>query len=148
MTDTNKPKVTIDTLLETSFSDIADSPDFITPVPGAYVVQIGGAELKAADSESPYIQVLYKMVNAIEPQEAVDAAYPEGSMFTERYYGGIGASNMKKVFADVIEKTGTANLGELLDKMGGLEVAVTVGQRKDREDPTKVYATVRSVVML
>lgn len=139
-------KVQISSLLDTSFDDIQSLPDFVVPVPGTYSVKVAKAGLEQPDEGEPYIGFVYHMVSALEPDAAVAMNYPEGAPFSERYYGNIGAGNMKKVFAQVREQLGANSIGELLDKIVDTELVVTITNRKDREDKTKIYCNVKMAV--
>lgn len=146
MSQAEQAQLRISDLIETSFDDIETPPDFITPVPGSYIVQTSQAELKDADKEKPYIYILFHLVRAIEPEAAIEQNYPEGSPISVRYYGKTGAGNLKKAFADVIAQLGCANLAQFLDMVVGTELGITVTNRKDKETD-KVYMDLKTAVM-
>lgn len=146
-TNVNQMQLKITDMLDTNFGDVVTLPDFITPVPGSYIVTVHGAEVKDADQEKPYVMIMFHMVTAVEPDEAVAMNYPEGSPFSLRYYGGGGVSRIKKVFGQVIETLGVGSLSELLDRLPGLELGVVITNRKDRDDATKIYADIKTAVL-
>lgn len=147
MSNADQTQLKISDLMGTSFDDIETPPDFVTPVPGAYIAKLDNVSLKDADKEKPYIFVLFHLVRAIEPEAAIEQNYPEGSPFSVRYYGKVGAGNLKKAFGDVIQQLGCQDMGQFCDMAQGLELGITVTNRKDKESD-KVYADLKSAVMV
>ena len=48
----------------------------------------------------------------------------------------------------MLEATNAYSIGELLDSMAGMEVGIVTGQRKDKDDPNKVYTDLKLVTVM
>ena len=134
-------------MLSGSIDDVEDLPDFINPVPGSYMLSIQKASFETNDKEDKAFINLVFGINSIIEQPGEQEEYPEGSLFSVRYYGEFGVKKFKKIYAQLFEALNASSGAELLDQLEGLEIAATVTNRRDKDDPDKVYAEVRTAVM-
>jgi len=145
----------LDTLLEEDLTTIADLPTYEVPPNGFYKLLIKGVEekmvtLKDGKGDAPTININYVVKEAVEvsdPSESdkvkPDMEFGEGYMFFNN--PEMTKSALKTTFADVAVRFGCKTLKDILEKLPGLEIYALVKQRKDKNDPDKVYAQIRNV---
>ena len=140
------------TLVSGDVSNIEDLPDYINPVPGTYAVRVVKSEAVVDDeNDKAYIGMGYTLSHVLEVANPADAdtagAYAEGSPISERFYGEFGVKKFKKCFAQPMEAMNCQSIAEFLEQADGADLVVTISNRKDKEDPTKVYSETRLAVL-
>ena len=138
----------VNALFAASLDDLADLPSFEAPAPGAYILdvsldvkEVGGKQCVEAGF------VVVELVEAADPEAKV--AVP-GTNFNTLFMLGneFGVGNLKKFLAPFAAHFGTNNIGDLVtEHVKNVRIAGSVKNRKDKEDPTKVYASVDNVVI-
>lgn len=135
----------MNSLLNTSFDDIEDLPDFVTPVPGAYNLGCVKAEFVTdEENDKAFVNIVWQILGVVE-QEKDKVDYPEGTLFGTRYYGEFGIKKFKKIYAALIEQLNCSNAAELIDQMENAEVLAIVTNRSDKDDKSIKYADIQTV---
>lgn len=140
-----------DAMLDTDVDNIEDLPEFETFAPGAYMLQAGKVKLVPADPSKEKdggVMLMFSNAGVMElaDPEGTEAA-KEGALISASFYGEFGIKRLKAVFGDAMASVGANTLREFLDQFEGLTFAAAVQNRKDKNDPTKVYNDIKSVVI-
>jgi len=138
----------LEALVNGSLSDIKDLPDFLNLPVGAYrlVGNKAGIEEIGQKKEAGLKFILeVKEVMELADEEATPPKIGDKTSFV--YVGEFGIQKFKKTFTHVIADLGVGSIAELLDKFEGLEFIVAIKQRKDKNDETKVYSEIQSIIL-
>lgn len=136
----------IDDLFSTSIDDLADLPSFETPAPGAYILKASADTKKINDKDA--IEASFEVVEVIELKNATDKAVVPGTKFSTAFFldNEFAIGNLKKFLAPFAQHFGKTNIGDLIrEDMKDVLIAATVTNRKDKNDPEKVYASVTNI---
>lgn len=134
-------------LMGTSWDDIENLPDFANPVNGNYLMQVSKAEVRIdEENDKASIGIICALVETVETDVPLETPYPEGTLVSFRYFGDFGIKKFKKDFNQVREALGASTPEELLDMLEGTTVMGTLRQRPDRDDPSKVYSEIVTLV--
>jgi len=141
-------------VLERSLDEIADLPVYAAPPPGVYKLIIGTPEQKDINGKTA-IQVEYTVAETIQLNDEGDLerAAKAGDKFSEAFWFNDAEkieqtlSVLKAKFGGLGVPFGTNNLREIMEKMGGSLVQCVITNRADKNDKSKVYASVRDVVL-
>lgn len=141
--DRNASITSMDDLLSKSLDDLDDLPSFETPPVGAYVLRVT-TDQKEVNGKAA-IEAKFTVVETVElkdPQiKPVAADTQFSTLFTLNEFG---VGKLKEFCAPFGEHFNTKNIGELVrDHIKDVTISAYVGNRKDKEDPEKVYATVK-----
>lgn len=139
-------------LLDISLDDIEDLAGFDVPWPGEYVLEMT-ADIKEVN-DATCVELSYEVVECLKKNEDSDPDTPAGTKFSQ-LFALTGAAKrvdmakkfLKQTLKGIAEDVGEGNLLVLIrDHLAdGMRVAATVGRRKDKEDPERVYAKVSNV---
>lgn len=135
----------IDALLGASLDDLDDLPSFDTPPIGVYLVSVTLEQKKVQDKDA--LEAAYTIVETVELSDTAASPPAPGSKFSTLYMlNPFGIGKLKEFCVPFAKHFGTSSIGELVkDKIKDVQCAVKVGHRKDKEDPEKVYPTVKIV---
>lgn len=141
----NAAITTMDQLLSASLDDLDDLPSFDCPPPGVYVVSVSTDQKEVNKKDA--IEASYTVTEVIELSDPNSTPPVAGSkfstLFTLNEYGVGKLKEFAKPFGD---KFGTRNVGELVrDHIKDVMCTVSVKNRKDKEDPDKVYPIVKVI---
>lgn len=138
----------VSALLNTNWEEIENLPDFVAPQNGSYKFVVEKAEVKTdEDNDKISVLVIMSIKETVETDVPMETPYPEGTLCSLRYFGEFGVKLFKKDWSHVQEAIGAASPAEVIDQLAGLEVFGTMRQRKDKDDPTKVFAEAVTIVM-
>ena len=144
----------LDSLLEQDLDKIADLPTYEVPPKGLYRLLVKQVEEKMVTikdgAQAPVIQIDYIALEALELADPTESEKFKPNMeFGESYFFHNDPektkSALKTTFGEVSVAFGCKTLKDTMEKLVGLEIFATVNQRKDKNDPEKVYAQIRNV---
>ena len=139
----------LDDLFSASLDDIADLPAFEAPPPGAYVLTVK-TEVKEINNK-PAVAANFTVVETVELKDPEAKPVVPGTQFSIAFILGsnIAEGKLKLLLAPFAEHFGTSKVGELVRDHLAEEVtiAATITNRKDKEDPDRVYADVKNIVV-
>ena len=144
MTIDELKNVDLESILDMNLEDIPEAADFVTPPVGFYRLGITKCEQKEM-GENEGISVSFTVLETLETNKKDVTRVPDGSLFSVGYSGAFGLSNLKKQYKEVSEAGNYVTFRELIENLEGMEVFAIVKNRKDKNDPEKVYASVESV---
>jgi len=136
-------------LLDKSIDDIDDLASFAVPPNGTYSLKVYTELKKVNDNEC--VEANFEVVDTVELADPTGTPPKTGDKFSLLFKLGheVGEGKMKEFLAPFAAASGERNvaklLTEVLHKDQGLIVVGTVKQRKDKEDPEKVYASVKNI---
>lgn len=142
-----KSVASIEDLFAASIDDIADLPSFEVPVKGSYILSVS-AEIKKVN-EKDVVETAYTVVELVEPATPGETAVP-GTKFSAIYMidNEFGIGNLKKFLAPFAAHFQQSNVGALIQEIKDVQIAATLGHRKDKTDPDKVYAVVSNITVV
>lgn len=136
----------IDALFAMSIDDIADLPGFEVPCEGSYILNIS-LETKSI-KKKPALEVNYEVVELVEPATPGETAVVGTKFSTANFIDNeYGLGNAKKVLATFAEFANSRNPGDIIAAVKDVRVAATLKHRKDKEDPSKIYANVSNITL-
>lgn len=141
----------VDDLLNANLDDLADLPAFETPPPGAYVLGVT-FDVKEVNGKNA-IEASYSVKETVELEDksgetkAVHADTKFSQLFMLDNKFGVG--NLKLALAPYAQHFGVNNIGALIRENLKEEVLIsaTIKNRKDKNDPDRVYASVANVMV-
>jgi len=132
-------------LFAADLDDLADLPSFETPPPGSYIlnVTVGVKKINGKDA----VEAAFEVVETAELADSDDKPVANGTKFSTAFFldNEYGVGNMKKFIAPFGAHFGITNIGSLIAEIKNVQVACNVKNRKDKQDPTKVYASVDNI---
>lgn len=146
-------------VLARDLSQIADLPQYVSPPPGVWKLQINDVEQKEI-KEKTTITVTYVVLGCValsdptaEDHLARVAAIKDGSLMSEAFYFDKAdkvettLSVLKDKFGGLATLFGTTNLLEILNKMKEIKpiVQCQITNRVDKEDKTRFYASTKNM---
>lgn len=133
----------IDALMAASLDDLDDLPSFDTPPPGVYICSVTCEEKEINQKQA--IEASYTIVEVVELKDSASTPPVPGSKFSTLFtLNPYGIGKLKQFCVPFGNHFGTKAIGELVrEKIKDVTITAVVGNRKDKEDPDKVYATVR-----
>jgi hypothetical protein len=140
----------LDTLLDTDLSQVADLPEYFTPENGIYLATIDGIVTGTKTNKNgEYVDATIKYTLHANLDEA-GAPVPENAMNSESYNlsnAEFGMPKFKKVTGAIATALGTNNLRAVIEGAAGMQVVLTVKNRKDKTDPSRVYFSVAELAL-
>lgn len=141
----------VDDLLNANLDDLADLPAFETPPPGAYVL---GAtfDVKEVNGKNA-VEASYSVKETVELEDksGETKAVPANTKFSQLFMldNKIGVGNLKRALAPYAQHFGVKNIGALIRENLKEEVLIsaTLKNRKDKNDPDRLYASVANVMV-
>jgi hypothetical protein len=132
-------------VLSANFDDLADLPSFGVPPPGAYVLSVTCGVKTINDKDA--VEAEFTVVETVELADSSDKPPMVGDKFSVPFMLGnqYGVGNLKKFLAPFQATFNQSSIGALIEEIKGVTVTAVVKQRKDKNDPDKVYATVTNI---
>lgn len=141
-------KALFEGLLQTSFEDIEDLPEYATFPNGVFKFLVSKA---GVDHEKAAIKLQFSKQLTVElatNQHNADLADPkDGSLFGVTYGKEFGIKKFKQRWKGIVSQLGASTPEELLNRLEGQEVLMVIGGRFDRDDPTKYYNEIIDVTL-
>jgi len=142
----------LQSILAKPLDEVADLPEFITPPPGSYRLMITEVTSKEI-GDKPAISVTYTVLATLELADKEDVPVPAGSLCGEAFFFGDPEkidktlSVIKLRYGALAEALAVTDVLSLLEKLEGIEITATIGNRADAHDKTKLYASYRNVAL-
>lgn len=132
-------------LFAADLDDLADLPSFETPPPGSYILR-ATVNLKQINKKDA-VEASFEVMETVELASPDSAPVAVGTKFSTAFFldNEYGVGNMKKFLAPFGAHFGIVNIGNLIQEIKDIDIACTVKNRKDKNDETKVYATVENI---
>lgn len=147
----------IDALLDGTLDDLADMPTFKTPLPGTYMASIVSFEVRDVNGvKAPEIKLNFREL--LEAADGVSETALAGQtlpiessqLFTfftkEGKVNEMGQGQFKETCGALKEATGCEKNSEIMAASKGMDVAVTIKTRADKNDKDKLYMTIVSII--
>jgi hypothetical protein len=142
--------VDLETLLDTDLSQVADLPEFYTPENGVYLATIDSIVTSTKTNKSgEYVDATIKYLLHANLDEAGEPV-PDNAMNTESYNlsnAEFGLPKFKKITSAIAAALGTTNLRAVIEGAAGMQVVITVKNRKDKADKDRVYFSVAELAL-
>lgn len=137
----------IDDLFSKSIDDLADLAGFETPPPGSYILEVSCEVKKVNDKDA--VEASFTVVETTELKEAGDTPVPNGTKFSTLFMldNEFGVGNLKKFLKPFSEHYDEKGIGALIEQIKSVTIACLVKNRKDKNDPDKVYGSVSNIVV-
>lgn len=140
----NNTILDFDALLDSNLSSTKDVPDFVTPPPGTYVLELTEAKLEKfklkakagvrdTEQDAARIKFQYKVAETVETKELPVA---DGSLFSESFMANEdGLAFFKKQAKAILNVKDFADtsIRDILDGLNGVSFKAVVGIRKSGE---------------
>lgn len=151
MSDT-KPKATIldlDALMDTNMDKVETLPDYITPPPGLYVLDVVEAktekfEMKETKQVAQRIRITYKIAET-KSVKTGEQPVPDGSLFSESFMGTEeGIKYFKKAAMNILSVTDFegAKLGDVMEGLKGAQFEAAITIRTTKNDAGKEFENI------
>lgn len=140
----------IESLFDADLNDIADLAAFEVPPPGVYICNVS-AEVKEINN-TPAVTANFTVLETVELKDRDAKQTAAGTKFSVAFMLGKGISEgkLKQFLAPFAEHFGTSNVGQLVkDKLAEeVTVSIVLKNRKDKDDPERVYPDVREITVV
>lgn len=135
-------------LLNSSIDDLADLPGFETPPPGSYILKVNMDVKKINDKDA--VDASFEVVETVELKNSDDKPVIPGTKFSTAFMldNEFGVGNLKKFLKPFSEHTGIKAVGALVAEIKDYSIACLVKNRKDKNDPDRVYGSVDNISIL
>jgi hypothetical protein len=142
----DKKLMDVASLLDSNLDAIDDLPEFAVPPNGAYQLKVN-FELKEVNKKT-CIEAKHTVISVVELENAQETPPKIGDQFSQLFMldNEFGQGNLKKYAAPFFAHFGIQKYGQLMT-LGEVVIACSVKQRKDKEDPSKVYGRVDNIVI-
>ena len=158
--DSNEKFDSLEALFGASLDDIADLPAFEAPPPGAYILDINMDTKKINDKwaiEASFAVVeTVALKNDVEGSDGYRAPSAPGTKFSTAFFlkdkdgkaNVNGIARMKQLLVPFAEHFGDKDIQKLVTELvKNVRIAAVVTNRADKEDPEKIYAGVRDIMV-
>lgn len=144
----------IDELFGASLDDVADLATFETPPTGAYVLALTTSVKKINNKDA--VEAKFRVIETVElkVKDETDPAYrapsKDGTEFSIAYILGnnVSTGRLKQLLMPIGEALGEKNVGVLVQELvKDITIAATVTNRPDKDDPEKIYAGIKNIVV-
>lgn len=134
-------------LFSASIDDLADLPSYETPPPGVYILTVSTDVKKINDKDA--VEASFTVVETVELLKAEDKPVLDGTKFSTAFMLGneYGVGNLKKFLAPFAEHFSISNIGQLIQEIKDVEISGKVTNRTDKNDASKVYASVIDITV-
>lgn len=145
--------MTLDTLLDTPLSEVADLAEYVTPPKGTYLATIEEITVETKEVKGQTAleaKVKWKLEATLELADPNSVPVKDGTVATENFLisnAEFGMPSFKRSLHGVAQAVAAANgtapeqvtPRQLLESGKGMTVMVTVKNRADKTDKSKVY---------
>jgi len=136
----------LDALFGASLDDIADLASFETPKSGTYVLKVSTGTKKINKKDA--VTADFEVVETIELKDPDDTPSKPGTKFNIAFISGnkFSEGRLKQFLVPFGDKFGERNVGVLVrDTIKDIVITCQLGNRADKDDPEKVYATIKNI---
>ena len=123
----------LDALLDTDMNAVETVPDYVTPGKSVLDLKVANCEIKKGKNkegqETQSIVITYEITGTVESDEP---AYPNGSLFTERFTAtedGIKYFKKQSIKILNVESMEGAQMRDIIDGLKGTEFRAAITQR-------------------
>ncbi len=142
-----KTVANIEDLFSANLDDLADLAAFETPPPGAYILRVSVEPKKINDKEA--IEASFEVIETVELVDSSNTKpVANGTKFSTAFFldNEFGVGNMKKFLQPFAQHFGHGSIGQLIrEDIKDLTISAILKNRKDKNDPDKVYASVSNI---
>lgn len=137
----------IDDLFSASIDDLADLPAFEAPPPGSYVLNVS-MEVKEVNSKQA-VEASLTVIETVELSDPETPAVVNGTKFSQLFMidNEFGIGNLKKFLQPFQAHYNAPNVGALIGEIKDVTISALIKNRKDKNDPEKVYASVSNITI-
>lgn len=145
-------------LLDLELEELADLEKFEPAPKGSYSCQLTWERKEI--NEQPAVIAKFKILEVLELSNTTDVAPEPGrsvdiAMTLTRkdkdtgdiVANTIGQGQLKEILSVLAPEVGGTKPAEIMENSNGSTVAVTFGQRKNKNDPDQVFNTLKSIVL-
>lgn len=135
-------------LFSSSLDDLADLPSFETPPAGSYVLN-ASTDVKEINGKQT-VEASFTVVETVELKESNANPVAVGTKFSMLFMldNKFGVGKLKDFLKPFAVHFNNNNIGELvLAEIKDVMIACTVTNRKDKEDPDRIYGGVKNIVI-
>jgi hypothetical protein len=138
----------IDDLFSASIDDLADLPAFEAPPPGSYILTVG-MSVKQVNNKD-VVEAAFTVNETVELSDGNDTPVIDGTKFSMIFMidNEFGIGNLKKFLKPFQEHYGVSNIGALVNEIKDVQISALIKNRKDKNDPDKVYASVSNITVM
>jgi hypothetical protein len=138
----------LDSLLDATLDDLADLPSF-KPFPVGAHKALASFDTKEINGKAA-IELNFKYVEAVELADPAEEAPKAGDTSSTMFMldNEFGQGNFKKCAQPFAEAMGFKTMREVVEGVKDVECILVSGQRKDKNDPDKVYLVVKEIGVL
>jgi len=144
-----KKEMTAADLFQSGIDELADLPSFETPPPGSYVLEVSVDLKKINDKDA--VEASITVVETLELANPGDVPVLVGTKFSTLFMIGneFGLGNLKKFLKPFSEHYGEKNIGALVAHLKDpVTITSLVKNRKDKNDPDKVYGSLTNIAVV
>lgn len=145
-------------LLEGDWDQVEDLKGFVTPPIGTYIFRTTKCEVGTnKNKDKGAINLIAEIAQIVELQDSSMSEEDQKSLIGAStgtgFVGTFGLSKFKEAFKGISDELGLSTPAQTIEALsGGLELAVTVGHRVDRdnlddEGNPKVYPVWKTVIL-
>jgi len=148
MSDGKKTFDSVDDLFSSSLDDLADLPSFETPPAGSYILDVTTDVKEINDKQA--VEASFVVVETVELKDPAANPVAVGTKFSTAFMlnNEFGVGKLKDFLKPFAAHFDNNSIGELVrDEIKDIRIACTVTNRKDKEDPDKIYGGVKNVII-
>lgn len=138
----------LDDLFAASIDEIADLPSFETPPRGQYVLRCT-FDVKEINNKDA-VEMAFEVVETVELADKEATPVAPGTKFSTAFILGnaVSEGKLKEALLPYSQKFNEKNIGTLVrDIVKDILISATVTNRKDKDDPDKIYGGVKNVII-
>lgn len=141
----NKPNP--NDILAGSIDDIDDLPGFETPPAGQYILTVN-CEVKEVNDKQ-CVEASFVVEDTVELKNKEDQPPVKGTKFSTLFMldNEFGVGKLKAFLKPFAQHFGVTAVSELIGEINDLVISAKVTNRKDKEDPDKIYAGVTNIIV-
>lgn len=142
--------VPIEDLMDATVDDLKDLPPFVVPPIGHYKLSVS-LDRKVVN-EHPCIEAQFVVQETLELKNPAEAPCENGTKFSVLHTmdNEFGQGAFKLFIGPIVAGLGLQGkkVAEVVQQVKNVVIAATIKQRKDKNDPDRVYASVQTPEVL
>lgn len=146
MTTEAKNIVPIEDLMDASIDDLHDLPPFVVPPVGYYKLSVS-LDRKLVN-EHPSIEAQFVVQETLELKNPAEAQCEAGTKFSVLFTmdNEFGQGAFKLFISPIVAGLGLQGkkVAEVVANVKNVTITATIKQRKDKNDPDRIYANVQN----